>query len=92
MTVDGALTGISNLGAAIAPVLAVGGVYWTFKYMDKKKSDPATESIFDALGKLWPLVPADVIAAMVTQQPAAYFTISKLVAERAAVRKLKEIK
>lgn len=91
MTVDEALTGVSSLGAAIAPVLAVGGVYWAFKYADKKKADPETEIIFNALSKLWPLVPADAIAAMITQQPAAYFTISKFVAERAAVKKLKEI-
>lgn len=91
MNVDQALTAVGNLGTAIAPVLAVGGVYWAFKYADKKKFAPEAESIFDALGKLWPLIPTEVTAVMITQQPSAYFTVSKIVAERAAIRKLKEI-
>jgi hypothetical protein len=85
---------ILMLIAQVIPVLLVVAMWMAYSYQAKRKKEVSKdeEKVYEALDKLWPLITTDSTAQMITQQPAAYFVVSKLMAERQAAKTFKEIK
>ncbi len=85
---------ILDLFTALIPIAGVVGVFAAYSYYERRKkvTTKDDEKVYAALDKLWPLITTEVTATMVTQQPASYFVVSKLMAERQAAKSFKEIK
>lgn len=85
--IKNALQALSNL----LPLIPLLGIVLVYRYFDKQSKKGRTDDsaklseLSAALDKLWPLLAtSDAVPTLVSQEPSAYFTVSKHVAERRA--------